>query len=267
MNCPYCSTEVESDRSSCDNCGMLVEPPSAAFKWFLEQPRWMKILVCGIMAIFSLGVLVLMHNVNERHKLIRGREILRERAHNQAEADASTRRYFQQRREEQVAAATPHIKLIDPRTFPDLPAHVLEQLEKSNCRIPQASDIEESPEPNNAIKGNFARKDQEDWAVLCSSGGASSIFMFWGGNEQCSSEIARADDYTFLQNFGDGKRHYSRSIYTMTDKEHIAFRFEAYGGAKAPLIDHDAIGDVYLEKAESAHYCRESRWHEGRQSH
>lgn len=248
---------------------MLVEPavPSAIFQLFLMQPRWMKILVCGILAIFSVGVLVLMHSVNERHKLIGEREVLRERARNQAEAAAAMGRYEQQRREERVAAAMPHIKLIDPREFPDLPVNVLEQLETRNCRIPQASGIDESPKPNNAIKGHFARNDQEDWAVLCSSGGASSIFVFWGGKEKCLSEIARRDDYIFLQGFGDGNAHYSRLIYTVSDKEQIIFRFEAYGGAKAPLIDHDAIGDAFLEKFESVHYCREGSWHEGRQSH
>src|SRR5688572_21225806 len=60
--------------------------------------------------------------------------------------------------------------------FPELPRHLAAELERRGCTIPQESYTKKR---NNVIQGEFARPGQKDWAALCSSGGSSSILVFW----------------------------------------------------------------------------------------
>lgn len=54
------------------------------------------------------------------------------------------------------------------------------------------------------IKGEFFRKGQNGWAVLCSSDGKSSILAFRNNNDSSPDEIAESPDYQFLINNWQG---------------------------------------------------------------
>ena len=69
-----------------------------------------------------------------------------------------------------------------PAAFPELPANLVQELQRRQCTIPQETF---SKKRNNVIKGEFARPGQTDWGVLCSVKGVSTILVFW-------NEIGRA---------------------------------------------------------------------------
>lgn len=143
-----------------------------------------------------------------------------------------------------------------PSTFPDLPIELIKQLEKRGCTVPQVFD---TPEPHNVIRGQFARKGQTDWAVLCLKNGKSSILIFWGKPARCPSELAVSEDRVFLQSIGNGRIGYSRRI-DVASKNDILENYKQYRGSLPPILDHQGIDDRFVGKASDVHYCYQGKW-------
>src|SRR5262245_19367267 len=158
-------------------------------------------------------------------------------------------------------------KLLSPGDLSALPAGIKQELDKMGCRIPQAYEAQ----PNNAVQGEFARKGQKDWAVLCSKGGSSKLLIFWGGPAKCPDPGRVAADQEFLQSQNDQKPgaadprdphatlYFSRMIAVL-NAEDTKGQFAARGGKKlAP--DHDGIEEsIPLEQSSIVHYCANGRW-------
>ena len=114
------------------------------------------------------------------------------------------------------------IRKMQPADVAELPAAFVEKLNSRGCAIPQfgevgragatAGDPATAGEPTNVIHGEFARRGQEDWAVLCSKGGSSTIVIFWGKTTACPASLARLEDAHYLKRGNDKKMRYSRSI-------------------------------------------------------
>jgi hypothetical protein len=143
-----------------------------------------------------------------------------------------------------------------PPAFPEIPKSVRMELERRGCTIPQTSG---STRPENIIKGHFTSHDRVDWAALCSVRRTSTILVFRGGSAQSVSALASSPDVGFLQTLGFGAIGFSRLI-EVADKKFIEDHHRAYGGPKPPLIDHEGIDDVYVEKASSVRYWYRGRW-------
>lgn len=162
-------------------------------------------------------------------------------------------------------AKEPEIQRLLPRDFKVLPSKAIKELEALGCSIPQSAASEEDSSPHNVISGSFARKGQTDWAVLCSTNGASSIVVLWGGPAKCESSLPSGSDKAFLGsgNSVDGLS-YLRRIQSVTSKKHIALRLQMDRKVRLPPIDHAAISDEYND--ELIHYCSEGKWWTGNQS-
>src|ERR1700737_4039818 len=124
------------------------------------------------------------------------------------------------------------IRKLQPADVAGLPPQLVEKLNARGCAIPQFGDIgrvgdaagktgtaggpasDAAGEPTNVIHGEFARRGQEDWAVLCSKGGSSTIVIFWGKTTACPASLARLEDGHYLKRGKDKKVRYSRSIRT-----------------------------------------------------
>src|SRR5438876_1352596 len=126
------------------------------------------------------------------------------------------------------------ITRLSPAAFPELPANLVQELQRRQCTIPQETF---SKRRNNVIKGEFARPGQTDWAVLCSVKGVSTILVFWNGSEKNPAALASVPDDGFVQFLGHGQWGYSRGIDTV-GKEFIMRHYDAYGGPMPPPIDH-----------------------------
>lgn len=153
-------------------------------------------------------------------------------------------------------AETPTIIFRSPESFGELPPTVSSSLAKKGCRIPQAT-IERKIVATNVISGEFAKKGQTDWAILCSRNGRSSIRVFWGGAAHCPSKIDKGRDMspgTIAQGW-----EFDRAIGT-AGKRSILQNYHAYGGPKPPIITHLGIDYAYLERASEVHYCHNGKW-------
>ena len=146
---------------------------------------------------------------------------------------------------------------LPPTAFPQLPRRIMHHLQARGCTVPQSYG---SSVPHNVISGEFARKGQKDWAVLCSKNKVSSILVFWGGSTKSVAQIAGAEDRGFLQGIdGAGKIGFSRVI-GVVDRKHILRNYKEYGGPKPPPIDHQGIDDAFMEKASTARYYYRGKW-------
>ena len=148
---------------------------------------------------------------------------------------------------------------LPPSAFPDLPRDIAAELERRGCRIPQATFYDS--QPHNVISGEFARRGQTDWAVLCSTNGVSELLVFWGGEHRCPNRLPHgADRGCFQDVMGDGTMAYS-CLIARADEKYITEKLALYRMSEtAPLIDHDGINDIFAEKASSVLYCHEGRW-------
>lgn len=146
---------------------------------------------------------------------------------------------------------------LPPHAFPQLPANIVKYLQRRGCTVPQTY---MSAEPHNVISGEFARRGQRDWAVLCSRRRVSSIIVFWRGSTKAVSEIAGVADKGFLQTVNEGGTiGFSRMIEPV-GADFIDEHYKAYGGTKPPLIDHQGINDAFVEKASVVRYYHRGKW-------
>src|SRR5437773_8891389 len=101
------------------------------------------------------------------------------------------------------------ITRLSPAAFPELPANLVQELQRRGCTIPQETF---SKKRNNVIKGEFAKPGQTDWAVLCSVKGVSTILVFWNGSEKNPASLASREDIGYVQFIGGDQWGYSRGI-------------------------------------------------------
>jgi hypothetical protein len=164
------------------------------------------------------------------------------------------------------------IRKLQPADVAGLPPQFVEKLNARGCSIPQFGDIGRGREfagdagtagdpatagdPTNVIHGEFARHGQEDWAVLCSKGGSSTIVIFWGKTTRCPASLARLDDAHYLKRGKDKKVRYSRSIRALGESE----LGDRGGMAGLKSFAHQGIDDRFVGKSSALFYCSEGKW-------
>jgi hypothetical protein len=145
---------------------------------------------------------------------------------------------------------------LPPSTFTDLPPKIVRYLEGRGCTIPQGY---MTRNPHNVIKGQFAKRGQSDWAVLCSRNRESWIIVFWGGSIKHRYELTKERDYDYLQVTTDGSVGFSRVIDPVGSR-YIEDHYKWYGGPKPPRITHQGINDIFAEKASVVLYFHKGKW-------
>jgi len=152
--------------------------------------------------------------------------------------------------------ANSKVRRLPPSAFPELPVSIKEDLSKRQCTVPQTF---ASTQPHNVTQGEFAKKGQKDWAVLCSTGQVSSILIFWGGSTKEVSSIYSSLDRDYLQGTGGDEIGYSQEIFAV-GRDHILEHYKAHGGPTPPPIDHDGIEHSFVEKASTVLYYYKGEW-------
>lgn len=147
------------------------------------------------------------------------------------------------------------VRRLDPAAFRELPAAIVTDLKQRGCTIPQAAELKD---PHNVIRGEFAKRGQQDWAVLCSRNQSSSVLIFWANKTSCPSEIMPSKDRSSLQTLVGGIG-YSRIIRAVGE-DFIIASFKEFGGPTPPPITHQGVEDAFMGKASSIHYCNNGEW-------
>jgi TonB family protein len=158
---------------------------------------------------------------------------------------------------------------LPPSSFPDLPTAFRAELEGRGCTIPQGP---WTPEPNNVIRGEFARKGQTDWAALCAQGDQIAIVVFWGEPTACPSEVgtSSAAEAEYFGGDGEGNVKLVRSISRVTRQEIMDLLQPTEAGGSSwvtkppeyPGLDHLGIGDEPGNYSSYVHYCSHGTWFE-----
>jgi len=166
------------------------------------------------------------------------------------------------------------IRKLRPADVAGLPPEFVEKLNARGCSIPQFGEVGRGPDkadrpttgsepaneaagkPANVIHGEFARRGQEDWAVLCSKGGSSTIVIFWGKTTACPASLARLEDAHYLKRGKDKKVRYSRSIRALRESD-LGDR-AGISGLKS--FSHQGIDDRFVGKSSAFFYCSEGKW-------
>jgi hypothetical protein len=162
------------------------------------------------------------------------------------------------------------IRKVQPADVAGLPPEFVEKLNVRGCSIPQFGDIGRAGqavgesagepatagEPTNVIHGEFARHGQEDWAVLCSKGGSSTIVIFWGKTTACQASLARLEDAHYLKRGKDKKVRYSRAIRALGEND----LGDRAGTAGLKPFAHQGIDDRFVGKSSAFFYCSEGKW-------
>ena len=158
------------------------------------------------------------------------------------------------------------IRMLQPADIAELPPAFVEKLNARGCGIPQFGEVGRAGESaggpatanesTNIIHGEFARHGQEDWAVLCSKGGSSTIVIFWGKTTTCPASLARLEDAHYLKRGADKKMRYSRSIRALGKSE----LGDRAGIAGLKDFSHQGIDDRFVGKSSAFFYCSGGKW-------
>ena len=142
-----------------------------------------------------------------------------------------------------------------PSAFPELPKNIRADLERRKCKVPQL--IHEKKV--NVIQGEFARRGQTDWAVLCEAGRITAILVYWNGSEMNPSRTAQQDDRVRYDITADNRLENIRVISPVGRRE-IMIHSSHSPGPKPPTIDHQGIDDALAGKASVINYFYQGKW-------
>lgn len=154
------------------------------------------------------------------------------------------------------ADAAETVQRLPLQAFADLPTLALHVFEEHGCAVPQ---VWYDDEPHNIISGEFAAPGQQDWAALCSRNGQSRIVVAWGGAAQCEAAVGEDEDRASLQGVGGGQIGFSRLLAAVHPGTIMRY-YEEFGGPEPPLLTHQGINDIFVEKASVVRYCHGGEW-------
>jgi hypothetical protein len=150
------------------------------------------------------------------------------------------------------------IERLPPSAFTQLPRPIVRYLERRRCTVPQS--YIRGLLPNNVISGEFVRRGQRDWALLCSRDGHSTILVFPGGSPRGVRELASLPDRDFLQTIsGDGKIGYSRQLLPATRDELRGTR-RVFGGHLPRKLAHEGLDNGFAGKSYTMYYYTGRHW-------
>jgi len=145
------------------------------------------------------------------------------------------------------------IPMQPPSAFGELPRAFRGELASRGCSVPQ------SDSGSNVIHGHFGGGSQVDWAVLCSRGGQSMIFTYWGGPAQCPREIQLAPDNQYSAVYNETRTVFLRSIY-VTDSYQVHGPRGRPGTDRRVTLAHEAIEDSYHNAGSTVWFCEAGKW-------
>ncbi|HEY2859206.1 MAG TPA: hypothetical protein VGJ21_12370 [Terracidiphilus sp.] len=148
------------------------------------------------------------------------------------------------------------IRHLPPSSFQDMPLAIAAALTQRGCLIPQTY---EAHRPENVIHGSFERAGSADWAVLCSSGGAVSLLVFFGSMPGQPVTLATAPETERLQTHPSSQvLGFNWGIDPATPQAvHVA---QIGLSPRPPTPDHDALADSVIDHKTIYRYFKNGTW-------
>jgi hypothetical protein len=146
------------------------------------------------------------------------------------------------------------IRLLPLASFPALPAAVAAQLEERKCMVPQTY---AAREPENVVHGSLEKKGSDDWAVLCSVDGATTLYVFFQSQLSAPIVLRHQRDAEWL---GSEVLSLYGSAWGISRRGPSQIRAAKGVAAKHVVFDHDGIEDAFIDKSSSTHYFQDGSW-------
>lgn len=139
------------------------------------------------------------------------------------------------------------IRLLPVSSFPQLPSQVARKLDVMGCMVPQTY---AAHEPENVISGSFEKKGNNDWAVLCSLHGVSTLYVFFQSNPALPIALRHQPDSLWIgKEWGEDYG----SAWGISTRPASLMR-------RSDQADHDGIEDEFLDHSSMVHYFKEGHW-------
>ena len=143
------------------------------------------------------------------------------------------------------------IRLLPVASFPALPATIAKQLQQKNCMVPQTY---EARQPENVIHGAFEKKGSEDWAVLCSGSGVTTLYVFFQSHSGDAVALRHQPDADWLGSEIAGRYGSAWGISVRPPSQIHSAKL------RGERIDHSGIDDAFLEHSSTVHYFEDGEW-------
>ena len=154
-------------------------------------------------------------------------------------------------------SAASEILRLDPASFEELSAEILENLNQRGCTIPQTP---YPAYPHNVVKGHLDDSGILDLAILCSIGQRSVILVLWDGSASDVDQVSGwSDDKGWLQTGVEGIE-FSRTL-SIASSELISRYSVSYESELTVNPTHDGVDEAFLGKGSTVHYWDGQDWH------
>ena len=153
--------------------------------------------------------------------------------------------------------STPYlIRHLPVSSFPELPAAVVDLLNRRGCLIPQTY---QARRPENVVHASFEGPGSSDWAVLCSVQGTVSLLVFFSGNPAQPAQLASMPETKRLQSHPSSDAlGFNWGIDPASPQQ---IRDAQIGLAPRPAkLDHDALADSVIDHKTVYHFYAKSAW-------
>lgn len=153
-------------------------------------------------------------------------------------------------------AAPYTIHHLPPNAFPDLPASIVDQLDRRGCLIPQTY---EAHHPENLIHASLEHAGSSDWAVLCASKGTVALLIFFASAPDQPIVLATAPETGRLQpHDGNSVLGFNWAIDRASPQQVHDMRIGMT--PRPPRLDHDALADSVLDNHTIFHFYANGKW-------
>jgi hypothetical protein len=152
---------------------------------------------------------------------------------------------------------TPYlIRRLPVSSFPELPREVAAQLSERGCMIPQSF---QAHRPENVIHASLERAGSSDWAILCSSGGTVQLMVFFESSPKEPNVLVTEPETARMETHDrSGVLGFAWGIDPASPRRVREAQLEMEH--HPPLLDHDALADVFVEKGTVYHFFTKNAW-------
>lgn len=144
------------------------------------------------------------------------------------------------------------IRLLPLASYPALPPGVAAQLQQRKCMVPQTY---EARAPENVVHASLERKGSDDWAVLCSVNGATTLYVFFQSNPSLPMALRHQRDTEWL---GSEVLGAYGSAWGIARRGSSQIRQSRESGRIE--ADHDGVEDSFIDKSSTTHYFHDGSW-------
>lgn len=149
-----------------------------------------------------------------------------------------------------------HVRRLPPDSFPQLPNPVRTAMITRLCAVPQVY----GP-AHNVVSGSFTAKGTVEWAVLCSVRDTSQILVISATTGAVVDSLGKGPDSFWIQGGVGETWDFSRILSVVPMAAMQDLRRDEDGHAIPQPVDHDAIGEGFMDKYAEAFYRANGRWH------